>query len=79
MIININQIYLLTKKIRKTIQQVTTGRRSLPVDSDLKTKSNKSLLVVKKNTIGRRPSRDEIQIFTTNSEKVTTNSQPTSG
>ena len=46
--------------------------RSLPVDSDLETKLNKSLPVVKKSTTGRKPFRDEIQIFTTNSEKATT-------
>ena len=43
---------------------------AVPVDSDLETKPNNSLLVVKKSTAGRRPSRDKIQIFTTGSENV---------
>ena len=53
--------------------------RSLPVDSDPETKLYKSLPVVKKSIIGKRPSKDEIQVLTIGNEKGTIGSQPTSG
>ena len=47
---------------------------SLLVDIDPNTRLNKSLPVMKKSTTGKKSSRDEIQIVTTDNKKSTTDS-----